>query len=127
MKLDHKHLLIRAEVNNCPGESHLSKVLFWMKSLIKKIDMKLLHGPNISYIDQPGNRGITCVALIETSHIVLHIWDEPDPGIFQLDVYSCKPFDIAIVVDCLKENFEIQKIHFKFLDRNNNLKLIDEN
>ena len=98
-----------------------------MKSLIKKIDMKLLHGPNISYIDQPGNRGITCVALIETSHIVLHIWDEPDPGIFQLDVYSCKPFDIAIVVDCLKENFEIQKIHFKFLDRNNNLKLIDEN
>ena len=83
MKLDHKHLLIRAEVNNCPSEKNLSEVLSWMKSLINIIDMKLLQGPNISYIDQPGNRGITCMALIETSHIVLHIWDETNPGIFQ--------------------------------------------
>tara|TARA_Y100001970_G_scaffold98823_1_gene124308 strand:- start:208 stop:591 length:384 start_codon:yes stop_codon:yes gene_type:complete len=127
MKLDHKHLLIRAEVSNCPGENQLSQVLVWMKSLIKKIDMKLLHGPNVSYIDQPGNRGITSVALIETSHIVLHIWDEPDPGIFQLDVYSCKSFDINIVVNHLKEQFQVQKIHYKFLDRNNDLKLIDGN
>ena len=124
MKLDHKHLLIRAEVNNCPSEKDLSVVLSWMKKLIRSIDMKLLQGPNISYVDQPGNRGITCMALIETSHIVLHIWDESDPGIFQLDVYSCKSFDINSVIKCLSQGFEVIKIEHKFLDRNTGLKLI---
>ena len=124
MKLDHKHLLIRAEVNNCPSEKNLSVVLSWMKSLIKIIDMKLLQGPNISYVDQPGNRGITCMALIETSHIVLHIWDETNPGIFQLDVYSCKSFDIDVVIRSLSEGFEVTKIEYKFLDRNSGLTLI---
>ncbi len=124
MKLDHKHLLIRAEVNNCPSERDLSIVLSWMKSLINIIDMKLLQGPNISYVDQPGNRGITCMALIETSHIVLHIWDETNPGIFQLDVYSCKTFDIDLVIKCLSEGFEVTKIEHKFLDRNSGLTLI---
>ena len=126
MNLDHKHLLLRAEVNNCPSEPQLSLVLAWMKKLIKSIDMNLLQGPNIAYIDQPGNRGITCMALIETSHIVLHIWDEQDPGIFQLDVYSCKSFDVNIVVDCLKNDFDIAKIEYKYLDRNHGLALIDE-
>ena len=126
MNLDHKHLLLRAEVNNCPSEPQLSLVLAWMKKLIKTIDMNLLQGPNIAYIDQPGNRGITCMALIETSHIVLHIWDEQDPGIFQLDVYSCKSFDVNIVVDCLKNDFDVAKIEYKYLDRNHGLALIDE-
>ena len=126
MNLDHKHLLLRAEVNNCPSEPQLSLVLAWMKKLIKSIDMNLLQGPNIAYIDQPGNRGITCMALIETSHIVLHIWDERDPGIFQLDVYSCKSFDVNIVVDCLKNDFDVAKIEYKYLDRNHGLALIDE-
>ncbi len=126
MNLDHKHLLLRAEVNNCPSEPQLSLVLAWMKKLIKSIDMNLLQGPNIAYIDQPGNRGITCMALIETSHIVLHIWDEQDPGIFQLDVYSCKSFDVNIVVDCLKNDFDVAKVEYKYLDRNHGLALIDE-
>tara|TARA_Y100000768_G_C23855903_1_gene623322 strand:- start:508 stop:885 length:378 start_codon:yes stop_codon:yes gene_type:complete len=125
MKLDHKHLLLRAEVNNCPSEKDLSIVLSWMKQLISTINMKLLQGPNISYVDQLGNRGITCMALIETSHIVLHIWDETDPGIFQLDVYSCKSFDINLVIKCLSDAFDVTKIEHKFLDRNTGLKLIE--
>jgi S-adenosylmethionine/arginine decarboxylase-like enzyme len=75
MILEHKHLIIRAEVSDCPKEKDLHKVLAWMNELIDVIDMKLLHGPSISYVDQEGNRGITCMALIETSHVVLHIWD----------------------------------------------------
>lgn len=88
--------------------------------------MKLMQGPNITYVDQVGNRGITCMALIETSHIVLHIWDEQNPGLFQLDVYSCKTFDLDIVISCLKESFDVKKLQYKFLDRTSNLLLIDE-
>ena len=42
MQLDHKHLVLRAEVNVCPREDSLHHILKWMKQLIKKIDMKLM-------------------------------------------------------------------------------------
>tara|TARA_B100001778_G_C18478217_1_gene579062 strand:+ start:312 stop:692 length:381 start_codon:yes stop_codon:yes gene_type:complete len=124
--IEHKHLLIRAEVLNCPKKDEMGYVLSWMTSLITSINMKLMQGPNISYVDQKGNRGITCMALIETSHIVLHIWDETDPGLFQLDVYSCKSFDMGIVIKSLNESFKINKLQYKFLDRKSDLILIDE-
>ncbi len=125
-KLEHKHLIVRAEVDNCPTKNDLYIVLDWMTNLIKIIDMKLLQGPTISYVDQKGNRGITCMALIETSHIVLHIWDEPNPRLFQLDLYSCKEIDIDLVLNNLKKSFDVKKLEFKFLDRLNNLTLVKE-
>ena len=124
--IEHKHLLIRAEVLNCPMKDEMGYVLSWMTSLIASINMKLMQGPNISYVDQKGNRGITCMALIETSHIVLHIWDETEPGLFQLDVYSCKSFDMGIVIKSLNDSFKINKLQYKFLDRKSDLILIDE-
>ena len=126
MQLDHKHLVLRAEVTNCPKEESLHEILSWMKSLIEKIDMKLMQGPSISYVDQPGNRGTTCMALIETSHIVIHIWDEPTPGILQLDIYSCKEFDLSEVILHLEEYFTISKMQYKFLDRTTGMKIIEE-
>ena len=126
MNVEHKHLLVRAEVDNCPMKNELGHVLTWMNDLISKINMKLMHGPNISYIDQVGNRGITCMALIETSHIVLHIWDEAKPGLFQLDVYSCKSFDLNIVIESLRKSFSVRKIQYKFLDRKSDLVLVEE-
>tara|TARA_Y100000996_G_scaffold414447_1_gene405337 strand:- start:2475 stop:2804 length:330 start_codon:yes stop_codon:yes gene_type:complete len=107
-------------------QDDLGYVLAWMNNLINKINMKLLQGPNISYINQKGNRGITCMALIETSHIVLHIWDEQDPGLFQLDVYSCKDFNLQDVISSLNASFDITKLQYKFLDRSNDLIMIKE-
>ena len=127
MQLDHKHLVLRAEVTECPSQDSLNEVLNWMKELIVKIDMKLMHGPSITYVDQPGNRGTTCMALIETSHIVIHIWDETNPGLLQLDIYSCKEFDLKSVVSHLEEYFNVSKMQYKFLDRTTNMTIIDEN
>jgi S-adenosylmethionine/arginine decarboxylase-like enzyme len=127
MQLDHKHLVLRAEVINCPAEDSLHEILDWMKTLIKKIDMKLMQGPTISYVDQPGNRGTTCMALIETSHIVIHIWDEPNPGLIQLDIYSCKEFNLEIVMKHIKEYFNVLNMQYKFLDRTSGMKIIGEN
>ena len=126
MQLDNKHLVLRAEVINCPAEDSLHEILDWMKTLIKKIDMKLMQGPTISYVDQPGNRGTTCMALIETSHIVIHIWDEPNPGLIQLDIYSCKEFNLEIVMKHIKEYFNVLNMQYKFLDRTSGMKIIGE-
>ena len=127
MQLDHKHLVLRAEVTECPSQNSLNEVLNWMKELIVKIDMKLMQGPSITYVDQPGNRGTTCMALIETSHIVIHIWDETNPGLLQLDIYSCKEFDLKSVVAHLEEYFNVCNMQYKFLDRTTNMTIIDEN
>ena len=124
--LEHRHLIIRAEVFSCPSKHNLDEVLDWMKLLTSSIDMKVMFGPNITYVDQIGNRGITCMALIETSHIVLHIWDEPIPGLFQLDIYSCKDFSLSTVIDLLNKSFKVDKLQYKFLDRKSNLILVEE-
>ncbi len=126
MQLDHKHLLLRAEVHNCPSEDALHEILMWMKDLINKIEMKLMQGPSITYVDQPGNRGVTCMALIETSHIVMHIWDEGTPGLVQLDIYSCKEFDLDVVIEHVNDYFDVVNMQYKFLDRTSDMRIIKE-
>jgi hypothetical protein len=71
-----------------------------------------------------GNRGITGVAIIETSHIVMHCWDEPDPALLQFDVYSCGEFDPETICEKIKKDFNTTKIEYKFLDREHDLKEI---
>ena len=89
-ELIHKHLLIRAEVKK-PLATEEDTVA-WMKKLINKIDMNILAGPYSSRVTKKGNKGLSGVAIIDTSHIGIHTWDEPQPALVQLDVYSCKEY-----------------------------------
>jgi len=119
--LKHKHLLIRAEVSKPPlTEQH---IIFWMNDLIKKIDMKILAGPYASRVNKKGNAGLTCVSIIETSHVIIHTWDENNPALIQLDVYSCKDFKKSDVLECLEE-FQPIQVDYKYFDRENNFKEI---
>jgi|SRR6056300_292346 S-adenosylmethionine/arginine decarboxylase-like enzyme len=119
--LVHKHLIVRAEVNNPPKDENKAKQ--FLKELIQGINMKILFGPEARYVDMVGNRGLTCFAIIETSHIVMHTWDENDPSMLQLDVYTCGPLNTDVVFDFLKQ-FDPIKIDYKYLDRENDLKEI---
>jgi S-adenosylmethionine/arginine decarboxylase-like enzyme len=120
MAVVHKHLIIRAEVGNPLKEEQLA--IDWMNKLVDKIGMKVMMGPYAKYLDVVGNRGLTAVAIIETSHIALHVWDEDEPALLQLDVYTCGPLDPYDVVEALRE-FHPVKIEMKYLDRES--KLID--
>ena len=117
--LVHKHLIIRAEVNKPP--ILVSYLENWLKDFITSINMKVLMGPYVIYHNVPGNRGITGAAIIETSHIVMHVWDEPNPALMQFDVYSCGEFDPEEICKKIKNDFDVIKIDYKFLDRENNL------
>ena len=122
----HKHLIIRAETKITPTEPKV--VENWMRELVDEIGMVICKGPISAYIDQPGNKGLTCVTIIETSHISMHVWDEADPGLMQLDVYTCGPFDPKIVFNKLKKSFDPVKIEWKYLEREHNLteEVLDE-
>ena len=113
--LVHKHLIIRAEAVSPPmDEKYLTD---WLHEFIKSINMKVLMGPYVIYHNVPGNRGITGAAIIETSHIVMHVWDEPNPALMQFDVYSCGEFDVKEICNQIKEEFNITKIEYKYLNR----------
>ena len=110
----HKHLIIRAEVKHpITSEWELRK---WLKNLVKIIDMKIVGGPYTAYVTKEGNRGITGVVMIETSHISIHIWDEERPSLVQCDIYSCAEFQQGEVIMHLGI-MKPQKIEYMMVDR----------
>lgn len=119
---EHKHLIVRAEVNNPPMSEQEAKTS--IVELIDMIDMKLLMGPFAKYVEVAGNRGLTVASIIETSHVVLHSWDEQTPAIVQLDVYTCSSLEPAVVFDWLKR-YNPVKIQHKFIDREFDLTILD--
>lgn len=120
--MEHKHIIIRAEVKKPPKDIRfISK---WMRKLIEAIGMRRLCAPIAVYCTQKGNRGLTCLTILSTSHIALHTWDECDPAIIQLDVYTCGKMDKEIVFKHL-EPFEPSNIKHFIIDRKTELRIED--
>jgi S-adenosylmethionine/arginine decarboxylase-like enzyme len=115
--LFHKHLLINARVNN-PMASEEEAIAF-LSTLVEKIDMKIIKGPFASYVDKPGNKGLTAIVMIETSHIAFHIWDEVDPGHIQFDLYTCGELDLSKVLLIFGEYFDVKTMDYVLFDREN--------
>jgi S-adenosylmethionine/arginine decarboxylase-like enzyme len=120
--LEHKHLIIRAEINEPPYDA--VDIKRWMRNLVDKIGMNILMGPYAIYSDMEGNQGLTAVTIIETSHIALHVWDEVQPALMQLDVYTCSTLNVDDVFEAIKV-WEPSKIEYKYIDRENGLTLLD--
>ena len=116
--LVHKHFICRAEVKKPPMKEE--ELRDWMQRTVKAINMKILDGPHCKYLDVVGNRGLTGVTIIETSHIAMHVWDESDPALMQLDIYTCGPIKLGTIFEMIDE-FEPIKIDYKFLDREHDL------
>jgi len=119
----HKHLIIRAETKKTPEEPKW--LHSWLVQLVDDIGMEICQGPITAYVDVPGNKGLTGVVIIETSHIAVHIWDEVNPGLLQMDVYSCADFNPQDIFDKIEEAFEPVKLEYKFLDREKSLTTIE--
>jgi len=115
---EHKHLIIRAEITKPPVDPIWATT--WLSHLVRTIDMKILMGPYATYCSVPGNSGLTAAVIIETSHIVLHTWDEQELGELQLDVYTCSSLNPYVIFDELMQ-FNPVKIEYKYLDRKNTL------
>jgi len=112
--LEHKHLIIRTEVNNPPRDEVWLQN--WLTELVDKIGMKVCRGPITAYVDMPGNEGLTGVVVIETSHIAIHVWDAVEPALVQLDVYTCGALNKDIIFAEL-EQWDPVKVEWKYLDR----------
>lgn len=112
--IEHKHIIIRAEVTKPPQD--IRKIKKWLRKLVKAIGMRPLGKPTAVYVNKIDNKGITAVQCIETSHIALHCWDETSPAVLQLDVYTCSNLDKEIVLLFL-DDFEPVKVDYAVIDR----------
>ena len=113
----HKHLLVNAKISN-PVKSEAQGIEF-LTNLVDKIDMKIIKGPFASYVNVEGNRGLTGIVMIETSHIAFHIWDEVTPGLIQFDLYTCGQLELDKVLSIFKETFDIVTLDYILFDREN--------
>jgi S-adenosylmethionine/arginine decarboxylase-like enzyme len=122
--IKHHHFIGRFEVANPPRAADRDYLQNWMADLIRNQGMKVLSGPHVAHVDTIGNRGLTGVAIIETSHCAIHIWDEASPALLQLDFYTCGTLDKDAILDAVKP-WGVVKSTFLVLDREQDVKALE--
>lgn len=111
----HNHLVVRGEIRNPPQDTEVAITL--ARDLVEFLDMRIIQGPFAAYVTEPGNLGLTCLTMIETSHIAFHIWDETDPALLQLDIYTCGLLNQTATIAKLKALFDFTKIEYALFNR----------
>lgn len=112
MAIVHHHLLYQAHVGKRPGEESEESLRQFMYGLIREIGMQCLIPPQLRLSHQRAWTGI--MGLI-TSHISFHYWTVE--GYVQLDIYSCKEFDVQKTVTFLNRFWCASDIHALFINR----------
>ncbi len=117
------HLIVRADILKPPDRP--ATAIDWLHRLIAGIGMILADVPGnpiAYYCPAPGNRGLTATALIETSNITLHTWDEARPAELQLDIFTCGALDVDTALRFVRE-FVPSKLVHRVLDRRDGISL----
>jgi len=120
----HNHILVNGYTLFPPQDPKTA--IDWMKSLVDSIGMKIVQGPFASYVEKEGNRGLTIATIIETSHIAMHVWDEPDPALVQFDLYTCSTLDVEQVLKNLQDNIKLFNYEVMVVERANKFNIIPE-
>lgn len=119
----HLHLLIDANVNNPPRDEETARD--WLDRLVVALGMEKLGGPWATYCDDPCNRGLTGQVWLTTSHSSFHFWDNCEQPFVKFDVYSCRDYDVATVLELFKE-FEPVSGNYMVVNRTTGDQVIQE-
>jgi S-adenosylmethionine/arginine decarboxylase-like enzyme len=120
----HNHVLINGYTLLPPTDE--KQTIAWMKELVDSIGMKTIQGPFASYVTKEGNKGLTAIVMIETSHIAMHVWDEPDPAFIQFDLYTCSTLPVEKIIQNLENNFGLFNFSTLVLERSEGFKVVPE-
>jgi S-adenosylmethionine/arginine decarboxylase-like enzyme len=119
----HNQLLVNGYSDNPPvNEAFISK---WMENLVEEIGMKIIKGPFTAYVTKEGNRGLTAIVMIETSHIALHVWDETNPGMIQFDLYTCSTLPVGLVIKSLEDNLGLKDYKHMVIERETGFNILE--
>lgn len=92
---------------------NVETVRSFVSALVPSIRMKLLGEPHAYSVPielakaslecEEDEGGVTCVGVLSTSHVAIHTWPERSYAV--LDVYSCREFDVEVVVAAVELTF----------------------
>ena len=84
--------------------------------MVTRIDMTAHDEPIIEHL-LPGDpkQGYSMMQLITTSNICAHFMELDGTAYF--DIFSCKPFNIDIAQDVVKEYFNPKKLRVNYITR----------
>lgn len=108
---------VRLDVAGCDHHAitDYDTIYRFSKQLVKDIDMVAYGEPQIVKFGEGDKQGYTLIQLIETSNICAHFVDYNDTG--YLDVFSCKEFDVDVVVNLVVDYFKAKSIKKDFKAR----------
>lgn len=120
----HNQLLVNGVSDTPPTDT--KKIKQWLKQLVKDIGMKIVMGPMSFYVSKEGNKGITAIVGIETSHIAIHVWDEPNPALIQFDLYTCSTLPLNTILEKLEQDIGLYNYTYLVLEREKKFNIIKE-
>ena len=109
------HLIVDGSGANPESIRDSDNIYNFTKELVEKIDMVAFGEPHIVNFGSGDKAGYTLVQLIETSNICAHFVNEFNE--LYLDVFSCKPFEPAVVIDVVRKYFKTDNERVAFLQR----------
>jgi hypothetical protein len=111
-QLKHIHITVNAKINPSFTALPREDAQRFVDKLLKEINMKPLGPLNWSDAEDLDFPGQSFVQMITTSHCSLHLFTHTDgTNEIYFDLYSCKKFDYAKVVDILNQKFGLQEWH----------------
>ena len=134
-EIQHHHLLLRMELERCPGPDDKQEARDLIERVIRDIQMKALAAPHVYYVKVPHyNEGLTAIVPIETSHIAFHFWRTPNHNLLhnrqsrcllQFDVYTCGTLNLGQVKHILHHLTQYGPCHVNItlLNRNSGLSI----
>lgn len=109
------HLTLDCRACEIPSITNRAHVAQFARELVAAIEMKAYGDPQVVHFGTGNKAGFTLVQLIETSNICAHFCN--DTGDCYLDVFSCKPFDPAVVQAVVARFFSPAGMKANFLNR----------
>lgn len=109
----HHHLIYQSKVNRTDiGEDSNHTLEMFLYDLVAEIEMQILIHPQVALSHQKAWTGIVGIV---TSHISFHYWTIEK--YLQLDIYSCKEFDVNKTILFLNHFWKSEEVKTLFIER----------
>jgi S-adenosylmethionine/arginine decarboxylase-like enzyme len=95
----------------------------FLKDVAETIGVHRLGGTRVRYSRRAGARGLIGSLMLDTSHISVHIFDEPVPAHIRIDVYTSGSLDVELTILKIVNDLKIDDIQWLHYNRTSGFNL----